>query len=116
LAELGLNYVRLEGNIGNIVNGAGLAMATTLILWSFFKIRKALDKASFVVLPPTSKKLAHFPPIVNGAGLAMATNDLISLHGGKCANFLDVGGSTTKEALSRAFRILKNDRRISHAN
>ncbi|KAI3229247.1 hypothetical protein DTO012A9_4971 [Penicillium roqueforti] len=67
LAELGLNYVRLEGNIGNIVNGAGLAMAT---------------------------------------------NDLISLYGGKCANFLDVGAAATKEALAKAFEVLKNDERV----
>ncbi|KAJ5511009.1 ATP-grasp fold subdomain 2 [Penicillium expansum] len=67
LAELGLSYVRLDGNIGNIVNGAGLAMAT---------------------------------------------NDLISLYGGKCANFLDVGGAATKETLSKAFGVLMRDRRI----
>ncbi|KAJ5210175.1 ATP-grasp fold succinyl-CoA synthetase-type [Penicillium cf. griseofulvum] len=67
LEKLGLSYVRLDGNIGNIVNGAGLAMAT---------------------------------------------NDLISLYGGKCANFLDVGGGATKEALSKGFEILKNDQRV----
>lgn len=66
-SKLGLSYVRLDGDIGNIVNGAGLAMAT---------------------------------------------NDLISLFGGKCANFLDVGGSATKETLSKAFEILNNDARI----
>ncbi|CAI7589516.1 unnamed protein product [Penicillium glandicola] len=67
LAKLGLSYVKLDGNIGNIVNGAGLAMAT---------------------------------------------NDLISLYGGKCANFLDVGGAATKETLSKAFGILKKDPRV----
>jgi succinyl-CoA synthetase beta subunit len=67
LGKLGVSYVRLEGKIGNIVNGAGLAMAT---------------------------------------------NDLISLYGGKCANFLDVGGGATKEALSRGFEILKNDQSV----
>ncbi|KAJ5593166.1 hypothetical protein N7537_010070, partial [Penicillium hordei] len=67
LEELGLSYVRLDGNIGNIVNGAGLAMAT---------------------------------------------NDLISFYGGKCANFLDVGGAATKEALSKAFRFLEKDERV----
>ncbi|CAI7606759.1 unnamed protein product [Penicillium palitans] len=67
LAKLGLSYVRLEGNIGNIVNGAGLAMAT---------------------------------------------NDLISLYGGKCANFLDVGGAATTEALRKAFEILQRDERV----
>lgn len=66
-SQLGLSYVRLDGNIGNIVNGAGLAMAT---------------------------------------------NDLISLFGGKCANFLDVGGGSTKKTLSKAFEILNNDTRI----
>jgi succinyl-CoA synthetase beta subunit len=65
--ELGLSYVRLEGNIGNIVNGAGLAMAT---------------------------------------------NDLITLVGGRCANFLDVGGGATKDGLKEAFGILKNDERV----
>ncbi|KAJ5902552.1 Succinate--CoA ligase subunit beta [Penicillium taxi] len=66
-SKLGLSYVRLDGNIGNIVNGAGLAMAT---------------------------------------------NDLVSLFGGKCANFLDVGGGATKETLSKAFDILDKDSRI----
>lgn len=66
-SKLGLSYVRLNGNIGNIVNGAGLAMAT---------------------------------------------NDLISLYGGRCGNFLDVGGSATNESLSHAFKILQNDEQI----
>ncbi|KAJ5098876.1 hypothetical protein N7532_005877 [Penicillium argentinense] len=66
-SQLGLSYVRLDGNIGNIVNGAGLAMAT---------------------------------------------NDLVTLFGGKCANFLDVGGGATKETLSKAFEILNKDTRI----
>ncbi|KAJ5570240.1 uncharacterized protein N7459_009670 [Penicillium hispanicum] len=66
-SKLGLSYVRLEGNIGNIVNGAGLAMAT---------------------------------------------NDLVSLYGGKCANFLDVGGGATNETLSKAFDIVNSDSRI----
>lgn len=67
MAELGLSYVRLGGNIGNIVNGAGLAMAT---------------------------------------------NDLIGLYGGKCANFLDVGGAATKEALRKAFGVFEKDERV----
>ncbi|KAJ5306724.1 hypothetical protein N7508_005739 [Penicillium antarcticum] len=66
-AQLGLSYVRLDGDIGNIVNGAGLAMAT---------------------------------------------NDLIGLFGGRCANFLDVGGGATKETLAMAFRILGRDERV----
>ncbi|MFH0981548.1 MAG: succinate--CoA ligase subunit beta, partial [Planctomycetota bacterium] len=48
----------------------------------------------------------HIGCVVNGAGLAMATMDLIKLHGGSPANFLDVGGSVTKEGAIEAFRIL----------
>jgi len=57
----GLNYVHLEGNIGCMVNGAGLAMATM---------------------------------------------DLIKLHGGEPANFLDVGGGTTPERVAEAFKLI----------
>lgn len=60
-AEHGLNYITLEGNIGCMVNGAGLAMATM---------------------------------------------DLIKLHGGQPANFLDVGGGTTKERVAEAFKLI----------
>jgi succinyl-CoA synthetase beta subunit len=49
--------------------------------------------------------------MVNGAGLAMATMDLIKLHGGDPANFLDVGGGTTAERVAEAFKlILSNDK------
>jgi succinyl-CoA synthetase beta subunit len=49
--------------------------------------------------------------MVNGAGLAMATMDLIQLHGGEPANFLDVGGGATAERVEEAFNIiLTNDR------
>ena len=49
--------------------------------------------------------------MVNGAGLAMATMDLIKLHGGDPANFLDVGGGATAERVSEAFKlILSNDK------
>ena len=44
--------------------------------------------------------------MVNGAGLAMATMDIIKLHGGEPANFLDVGGNATRERVSEAFRII----------
>jgi succinyl-CoA synthetase beta subunit len=66
-AKHGLVYIRLDGNIGNIVNGAGLAMAT---------------------------------------------NDLINIHGGKSANFLDIGGKATAETLRKAFEILIRDPRV----
>jgi succinyl-CoA synthetase beta subunit len=54
----------------------------------------------------------HIGNIVNGAGLAMATNDLINLHGGKCANFLDIGGKATTETLLKAFEILSRDQQV----
>jgi succinyl-CoA synthetase beta subunit len=47
--------------------------------------------------------------LVNGAGLAMATMDIIKLHGGDPANFLDVGGSATEEAVTEAFKIILSD-------
>jgi succinyl-CoA synthetase beta subunit len=47
--------------------------------------------------------------MVNGAGLAMATMDIIKYSGGMPANFLDVGGGVTEEAVTNAFRILVSD-------
>lgn len=65
--EAGLSYVKLDGNIGCLVNGAGLAMSTM---------------------------------------------DLIKLHGGEPANFLDVGGGADKEQVTEAFRILLSDKNV----
>ena len=67
-AELDLNYIKLDGNIGCLVNGAGLAMATM---------------------------------------------DIIKLHGGDPANFLDVGGSATKEKVAAAFKIIMSDENVN---
>ena len=67
-SQFGLNYVALEGNIGCMVNGAGLAMGTM---------------------------------------------DLVKLHGGLPANFLDVGGGATKQAVSEAFKIILSDNHVS---
>ncbi|MEN0110537.1 MAG: ADP-forming succinate--CoA ligase subunit beta [Planctomycetota bacterium] len=65
--EAGLSYVQLEGNIGCLVNGAGLAMSTM---------------------------------------------DIVKLHGGEPANFLDVGGGANKDQVTEAFRILLGDRNV----
>ena len=67
-AEFGLSYVALDGNIGCLVNGAGLAMSTM---------------------------------------------DIVKLHGGEPANFLDVGGSASEEAVAEAFRIILSDQRVA---
>ncbi|MCS6873436.1 MAG: ADP-forming succinate--CoA ligase subunit beta [Pyrinomonadaceae bacterium] len=66
-SKYGLNYIKLDGNIGCMVNGAGLAMATM---------------------------------------------DIIKLHGGEPANFLDVGGSASQERVEQAFRILLADKNV----
>ena len=66
-SQFGLNYVALEGNIGCMVNGAGLAMGTM---------------------------------------------DLVKLHGGQPANFLDVGGGATREGVSEAFKIILADNNV----
>ena len=65
--EFGLNYVALDGNIGCMVNGAGLAMGTM---------------------------------------------DLVKLHGGNPANFLDVGGGATETAVAEAFKIILSDANV----
>ncbi len=65
--EAGLSYVKLDGNIGCLVNGAGLAMSTM---------------------------------------------DIIKLHGGEPANFLDVGGGANAEQVTEAFRIILSDKSV----
>src|SRR5699024_5436934 len=66
-AEFDLNYIQLDGNIGCMVNGAGLAMGTM---------------------------------------------DLVKLHGGEPANFLDVGGGTTAERVTEAFKLITADKDV----
>ena len=50
--------------------------------------------------------------MVNGAGLAMATMDIIKLHGGEPANFLDVGGGATTERVAEAFKLIMSDAKV----
>ncbi|KJE89924.1 succinate-CoA ligase [Capsaspora owczarzaki ATCC 30864] len=51
--------------------------------------------------------------LVNGAGLAMATLDIIKLHGGNPANFLDVGGGATAQQVTEAFKIISSDPKVT---
>jgi succinyl-CoA synthetase beta subunit len=51
--------------------------------------------------------------MVNGAGLAMATMDLVKLHGGEPANFLDVGGGTTAARVAEAFKLILSDPKVA---
>lgn len=57
----------------------------------------------------------HIGCLVNGAGLAMATMDIIKYFGGEPANFLDIGGGVTEEAVSKAFEILIEDPQVTSA-
>ncbi|XP_074160834.1 succinate--CoA ligase [ADP-forming] subunit beta, mitochondrial [Sminthopsis crassicaudata] len=50
--------------------------------------------------------------LVNGAGLAMATMDIIKLHGGTPANFLDVGGGATVDQVTQAFKLITSDKKV----
>jgi hypothetical protein len=52
--------------------------------------------------------------MVNGAGLAMATMDIIKLHGGSPANFLDVGGGATALQVKEAFKIITSDPKVKY--
>ena len=49
---------------------------------------------------------------MNGAGLAMATMDIIKLHGGEPANFLDIGGGATINQVKAAFKIISEDKKV----
>lgn len=55
----------------------------------------------------------HIGCMVNGAGLAMATMDIIKLHGGEPANFLDVGGGATKERVTAALKLILADKSVN---
>ncbi|KAF3480145.1 succinyl-CoA synthetase subunit alpha [Arthroderma uncinatum] len=66
------------------------------------------DGIVYITLPGDG----HIGTLVNGAGLAMNTVDALTLHGGKCANFLDTGGKATSETVKSSFRIILSDPRV----
>ena len=71
-----------------------------------YEVRAGQAKLSYVKLD------GNIGCLVNGAGLAMSTMDLIKLHGGEPANFLDVGGGANVEQVTEAFRILLDDKNV----
>jgi succinyl-CoA synthetase beta subunit len=71
------------------------------------EIRAGEDGLSYVKLN------GNIGCLVNGAGLAMSTMDLIKLHGGEPANFLDVGGGANVQQVTEAFRILVDDPNVA---
>jgi succinyl-CoA synthetase beta subunit len=70
------------------------------------EVRAGKAKLSYVKLD------GNIGCLVNGAGLAMSTMDLIQLHGGEPANFLDVGGGANVDQVTEAFRILLDDKNV----
>lgn len=85
-AKFDLNYIALDGSIGCMVNGAGLV----------------------------NLRLKHWQEMIFTLSLsqAMATMDIIKLHGGDPANFLDVGGGATVDAVREAFKIITADPKV----
>ena len=70
------------------------------------KLRAAKTGLSYVKLD------GNIGCLVNGAGLAMTTMDIIKMHGGEPANFLDVGGGANAEQVTEAFRIILSDQNV----
>lgn len=72
-----------------------------------------LDWLSLIIFLVFAAYTNRFPLlIVNGAGLAMATMDIIKLHGGTPANFLDVGGGATVHQVTEAFKLITSDKKV----
>ena len=97
-AKYELNYIELDGNIGCLVNGAGLAMATMdiiqvkcglfFVFWTRLHVHSPL---AVIVFHPRQFSIHH------------------QLYGGSPANFLDVGGGATAEQVTAAFKLITSD-------
>ena len=126
------NYIALDGDIGCMVNGAGLAMATmvnilntVLHICSLCKLyqSKCASQASLNITE--SKSLWNFSNKTGNwtiiklplywLGLIEVSDyqDIIKLHGGSPANFLDVGGGATATQVKEAFKIITGDPKVS---
>ena len=86
MSRYGLNFIKLDGDIGCLGNNPFLLLNRPTQLTTFQ---------------------------VNGAGLAMATMDIIKLNGGQPANFLDVGGGATPQAIKQAFDLITSDPKVT---
>ncbi|XP_017158684.1 succinyl-CoA ligase [ADP-forming] subunit beta, mitochondrial [Poecilia reticulata] len=100
-------------------SGVGMntpALSVTLPQLTFDRTRtcmrtRNLFLMTFVLFIMSSNQWAPSSP-VNGAGLAMATMDIIKLHGGTPANFLDVGGGATAHQVNEAFKLITSDQKV----
>ena len=101
-ANYNLNYIALDGDIGKFTR---------------FEIRllnfRRLLNSPLSICKNQILVFNHSGCMVNGAGLAMATMDIIKLHGGSPANFLDVGGGATASQVKEAFKIITGDPKVS---
>ena len=105
------NIVALDGKI-NIDSSALFRQNKIANLRDLSQENKTERKASEHDLNYVSLD-GNIACMVNGAGLAMATMDLIKLHGGNPANFLDVGGNTTAERVSVAFKLILSNKNVN---
>lgn len=100
-AKHALNYIALDGT------SAELVRRKTLSYFYLLKIISFLIRYFLLI-----QNLGDIGCLVNGAGLAMATMDIIKLHGGEPANFLDVGGGATAQQVKEAFNIITADPKV----
>ncbi len=105
------NLVALDGKIN--IDGSALFRQNEIVdLRDLSQENETERKASEYDLNYVSLD-GNIACMVNGAGLAMATMDLIKLHGGNPANFLDVGGNTTSERVSVAFKLILSNKNVN---
>lgn len=113
-AKADLNYIGLDGTIGCLGQWRGFNRAVCLLARSSFSSSPDVVCSVVHMLLLTSffVYLRLLLLAVNGAGLAMATMDIIKLHGGTPANFLDVGGGATAHQVTEAFKLITSDRKV----
>ncbi|XP_028094741.1 succinate--CoA ligase [ADP-forming] subunit beta, mitochondrial-like [Camellia sinensis] len=108
----------------DLIRKSGAAFDSLLRSGTLAAVNASSDGANTVTLPPFKSVAAakadlnyigldgEIGCMVNGAGLAMATMDIIKLHGGTPANFLDVGGNASEGQVVEAFKILTSDEKV----
>jgi succinyl-CoA synthetase beta subunit len=105
------NVIALDGKINidesALFRQAGLAKLRDLSQEDEAERKAAEHDLNYVSLD------GNIACMVNGAGLAMATMDLIKLHGGEPANFLDVGGGATAERVATAFKLILSNQNVA---
>ncbi len=104
------NFCAIDAKI--IIDDNALFRHPELKIWENQEKRNPIEEAAKQLGFSYIKLSGKVGCIVNGAGLAMATMDLIKKYGENPANFLDIGGSTNKERIEKALRLLIQDKEI----